>query len=74
MERKLRACPFCGQDATALYTNYSNRSKKFFVWAECDVCGARSKAVTSNDDPEDVSWDNVACRKAIAAWNVRTGG
>lgn len=75
MERELRACPFCGQDAAALYRNYSNRAKKYFTWAECDVCGARSKAVTSNDDPaENDEWANLACRKAIAAWNMRAEG
>ena len=71
METRMKPCPFCGQDAVRLDRAYSNRSKKYFTWIECDVCGARSKAVTSNDDPESVGWDNMACRKAVSAWNVR---
>ena len=71
METRMKPCPFCGQDAVRLDRTYSNRAKKYFIWAECDICGARSKAITSTDAPEAVDWDNMACRKAIAAWNVR---
>lgn len=72
MKVQLKACPFCGQDTAALYCNYSGRSDKYFTWVECDICGARSKAATSDDDPSDGNkWDNRACHKAAAAWNAR---
>lgn len=71
---KLKVCPFCGQDTAVLYRNYSYRTKTYFTWVECDACGARSKAATSNDDPaKDDAWDNSACRRASAAWNMRSG-
>lgn len=70
MEMELKLCPFCGQQA-GLYSNYSNRARKYFVWVECDICGGRSKAATSNNAPEDEEWENVACRKVVSAWNAR---
>ena len=69
---ELKACPFCGQDAAVLCSNYSRRVRKYFSWAECGVCGGRSKSATSDDDPaSDDAWDNDACRKVAIAWNMR---
>lgn len=71
---ELKVCPFCGQDAATLYRTYSFRTKTYFTWVECDVCGAKSKSTASDDDPaNDNAWNNLACRKAAAAWNRRSG-
>lgn len=71
MELKLKRCPFCGNDASDLCSNYSHRMRTYFVWVECGICGARSKAVTSSDDLFDTGFDNRACQKVISAWNAR---
>lgn len=71
---ELKCCPFCGQDASVIYRNYSARLRKYFVWVECEACGARSKASTSDDDPADNDeWSNTACRRCTASWNMRAG-
>lgn len=68
---KIKSCPFCGHNTGVLTSNYSFKSKKYFVWVECDICGARSKAATSEDAPADSGWSNAACHKAAVAWNAR---
>lgn len=70
---EIRNCPFCGSSDITLYRNYNYKIKNYFVWAECECCGAKSKSFTSYDAPEDSEWDNVACCKAINAWNRRSG-
>lgn len=70
----LKQCPFCGNNKAAMYRNYSSGYRKYFVWVECDVCGAKTKAAMSYSDPAgDDDWDNAACGKARAAWNLRAG-
>lgn len=73
MEMEFKACPFCGQDAATLYRNYSGRLRKYFVWVECDTCGARSKATAEDSDPADENWESAECRRVVGAWNMRAG-
>lgn len=71
---KLKACPFCGSDNVALCRNYNCQTKKYFTWAECDVCGAKSRTRASYDDPaENNEWNNAVCQKVAVSWNMRAG-
>lgn len=56
-----------------LTANYSYRIRKNFVFVKCDICGAQGKIYNSEEEPEEVNWDNQACRDAIEAWNMRNG-
>lgn len=73
MQPELKICPFCGTDSTYLQSQYSYKAKRHFVWAECDYCGARSKAITDNDPPDSSGWSDSACQKAALYWNTRSG-
>lgn len=70
---EIKSCPFCGNDAAMLYRNYSHKTRTYFVWMECEVCGAKSKTFASEDDPVDNNWETNGCYRAIAAWNRRAG-
>ena len=69
-EEKIKACPFCGGTAY-LNSNYSNRTRSFFVMCKCDVCGSQGKTYQCNSSPVDDNWDNASCDSAIRAWNMR---
>lgn len=71
MKLELKSCPFCGNNVGDLCSNYSYKVQKHFVWVECGVCGARSKAISSDDDPTVSEWQNKQCQKVISAWNMR---
>ena len=73
MKLEPKPCPFCGTSNTYLRSQYSCKVRKYFVWAECDFCGARSRAATSQEAPEESDWENFACQKAMNAWNTRAG-
>ena len=68
-------CPFCG--AKEITLNYHGvRMGGCVIWAECEVCGARSKAFYGKEypDKDDNDWDTYACWKATMAWNRRDAG
>lgn len=69
---KIKPCPHCGGTA-CLNSNYSYKTRSFFAYVRCDICGAQGKAYRSTEDPVTEDWDNTACRDAIKAWNMRTG-
>ena len=73
MSDYLKSCPFCGGMA-ALYANYSRKCRRYFVFAKCELCGSQGKICSSNEDPEEVDWNNKACNSAVNAWNTRTNG
>lgn len=73
MEMELKSCPFCGQDAANIYRNYSYKTRRYFVWVECEFCGARSKSTCSDTDPVNDDWNSFPCKKAANSWNVRCG-
>lgn len=70
---ELKSCPFCGQDTANIYRNYSSNARTYFVWIECEFCGAKSKSICSYKDPADDDWDSLPCRKAAKSWNTRCG-
>ena len=66
-----KPCPFCGSKLISMYSNYSRNAKAYFVWIECDTCGARSKATSQRTSPEDSNWRDMACQKVLSLWNMR---
>ena len=67
----IKGCHHCG-GAACLNSNYSYRTRSYFVFVRCDVCGAQGKIYKSTDEPEAAGWNNQPCRDAVAAWNMRT--
>lgn len=67
----IKTCPHCGGSA-CLNANYSYKTRSYFVFVKCDICGATGKTYTSADDPAGYGWNTAACNDAIAAWNLRT--
>ena len=66
---ELKSCPFCGGDAFA-YTQGGRYGR--FAWAECELCGARTKNVASEFAADDPDFGNSsASRRIAAAWNRR---
>ena len=70
MRDYIKPCPFCGGTA-CLNSNYSYKTRAYFVYVKCDVCRARAKTYLSREEPDTVDWDNIACNDAINAWNMR---
>lgn len=68
---RLKACPFCGGTASL-----NSRGGKYgrFVFAACDMCGARAKTcscdICRNGNTE-CDWKGISCKYAINAWNRR---
>lgn len=71
MQDSIKACPHCGGTA-CLNSNYSYKTRTYFVMCKCDICGSQGKIYSSREEPAAANWDNAACRDAISAWNMRT--
>lgn len=69
---KINICPHCGGTA-CLNANYSYKTRSYFTFVKCDICGAQGKAYSSEEEPAAAGWDNEPCRAAISAWNMRNG-
>lgn len=68
---KIKRCPFCGRKAN-LIQNYNKNLNAYFVYVECEVCGAKGKASSSKIDVRsDNLEENKACNRALASWNNR---
>lgn len=67
---EISACPHCG-GAADIHQNYSAKSKSYFVFVHCRVCGAQGKIYGSKTDATTEEWANDACIDAIKAWNMR---
>lgn len=68
---RIKKCPFCNGDAF-LEARYTKKHNCYFVFVRCEICGATSKTVTDNNDPEENEWNDHACNCAIRAWNMRS--
>lgn len=66
----LKTCPHCGGGA-CLNSNYSYKTRSYFVFVKCDICGSQGKIYSSQEEPAKASWNNAACRDAVTAWNMR---
>lgn len=67
----IKSCPHCGGTGT-LNSNYSYKTRSYFVFVRCDICGATGKIYGSTEEPAQTEWNNAACNDAVAAWNMRT--
>lgn len=67
---RILPCPHCGSSAT-LNCNYSYKTRTYFVYVKCDLCGSQGKIYNSSEDPNDVNWNNQSCIDSIKAWNMR---
>ena len=67
----IKRCPHCG-GAACLNSNYSFRSRTYFVFVKCIVCGSQGKIYNSEECTEVEEWNNEPCIKAVEAWNMRT--
>lgn len=68
----IKPCPHCGGESY-LHSSYSYKTKGYFVYVKCDVCGAQGKIYLDEEEPSLYSWETPACQSAVAAWNMRTG-
>lgn len=69
----IKTCPDCGGTAF-LNSNYSYKTRGYFVFVKCEVCGAHGKVTTCPTDPAADEWNNDACNRSVEAWNLRKGG
>lgn len=67
----IKPCPHCGGTAL-LNANYSYKTRSYFVFVKCEICGATGKTTTSQEEPAAAGWNNPACNTAIEGWNMRT--
>ena len=70
MTTKIKPCPHCNGSG-CLYSNYSYKSRSYFVFVKCEICGSQGKIYNSKDEPAAVDWNNEACNSAVEAWNMR---
>lgn len=68
----IKACPHCGGTA-CLNANYSYKTRTYFTFVKCDICGAQGKVYSSPEDSAALEWNNQPCIDAVGAWNMRTG-
>lgn len=74
MSRELKACPFCGGDATYYRKHGGWRARdSVFYWVECETCGAKTKMTSIDEDEcsDDKEWNNIATRRVASLWNRR---
>lgn len=68
----IKTCPHCGGSA-CLNANFSYKTRSYYIFVKCDICGAHGKTYCSTENPAMENWDNVQCKDAINAWNMRNG-
>jgi len=68
----IKTCPHCG-GAGRLNANYSYKTRSYFIFVKCDICGSTGKTYGSREDPQAEDWNTPACDDAISAWNMRNG-
>ena len=65
----LKGCPFCGSEDVSLW--YKGVRYGRITYAECDVCGAKSKAFAYYSSEDEFDSDDPGAVKARFAWNRR---
>lgn len=72
---ELKPCPFCGSEDAEMEANCNKRGQ-WFVYVRCELCRASSRTFTnkSEERPDcEAFWNDVSVRKAMNAWNTRSG-
>ena len=68
---ELKACPFCGSVEVSIW--YQNVRYGRIAYAECDVCGAKSKAFKYYSQEKKFDPEDIGALCAFNAWNRRAG-
>ena len=69
---ELKPCPFCGGEAVEewRYGGLRTGNRKFyFQYIVCEECGAKSRATSTEEDPND--FNNSGYKVARTWWNRR---
>lgn len=66
---ELKPCPFCGSKEVSLWYKGVRYGK--IAFAECDICGAKSKAFSYYSKENEFDFDDPGAKKAYYAWNRR---
>lgn len=66
---ELKGCPFCGGENVSLW--YKGVRYGRIAYAECDVCGAKSKAFSYYSQEDDFVFEDIGAIRARDAWNRR---
>ena len=67
---KIKKCPHCGGDAY-IVRRHDYRKGIYFVFCQCDICGACGKTFAGDMDPALENWSTNECVSAVNAWNMR---
>lgn len=68
---QIKGCPHCG-GVSWLNAKFSHKTRSYFVFVRCDICGAQGKTYRSTGDPAAANWNSQPCIDAVRAWNMRT--
>ena len=66
---ELKDCPFCGSKDVSLW--YKGVRYGRIAYAECDMCGATSKAFSYYSMEDEFDENDPGAKKALMAWNRR---
>lgn len=70
----LKPCPFCGSEEISISGRWSCKNRMWFVFAQCEVCKASSKAFPSSRNgnaDEDEILNEYVFSEAERSWNRR---
>ena len=67
----MKRCPFCGNDSATIFGKVCYKGYTFTIyWAECEVCGAKTKAF-SESKTDELDFGCNAVIRAVDAWERR---
>ena len=69
--KRIKPCPHCG-GVSYLNSNFSYKTRSYFIFVKCEICGATGKTAGSKENPAADDWQSDACERAVEAWNMRT--
>lgn len=70
-EKRLDACPFCGNDASIVEPSFVLKDKYVAISARCSGCGVTSKAMFIPVDKITPEMLDVKFFNLVSWWNVR---
>lgn len=70
-EKRLDACPFCGNDASIVEPSFVLKDKYVAISARCRGCGVTSKAMFIPVDKITPEMVDVKLCNLVSWWNVR---